>query len=56
VLPDFLASAGGVIVAYFEQVRMLITFIGNYGVPTREAAYLIAVSRVAEACKLRGWT
>ncbi len=27
----------------------------NEKVHMREAAYLLAVSRVAEACKLRGW-
>ncbi|HOJ03718.1 MAG TPA: Glu/Leu/Phe/Val dehydrogenase [Bacteroidota bacterium] len=25
------------------------------GIPMREAAYMIAIARVAEACKLRGW-
>ena len=27
----------------------------RHAVNMREAAYLVAVSRVAEACKLRGW-
>jgi len=27
----------------------------EHGVTTRAAAYLVAVARVAEACKLRGW-
>ncbi len=27
----------------------------RHKVNMREAAYLVAVSRVAEACKLRGW-
>jgi glutamate dehydrogenase (NAD(P)+) len=27
----------------------------EYGVNNRVAAYIVAVGRVAEACKLRGW-
>jgi len=27
----------------------------NYGIHNRLAAYVVAVGRVAEACKLRGW-
>jgi glutamate dehydrogenase (NAD(P)+) len=27
----------------------------NHGVENRMGAYVVAVSRVAEACKLRGW-
>ncbi|MCX6997090.1 MAG: Glu/Leu/Phe/Val dehydrogenase [Kiritimatiellaeota bacterium] len=80
VIPDFLASAGGSIVSYFEQAQGR----GNYywsrdevnrrldakvsaawqevrgvvqsrNVPLRFAALLVAVARVAEAVRLRGW-
>lgn len=81
VLPDFLANAGGVTVAYFEQVQNAYNYYWDLdtvrerldrkithafrdvremseseGVHMRLAAYMVAVSRVAEACKLRGWT
>jgi glutamate dehydrogenase (NAD(P)+) len=38
--------------AAFHAVREVA---GRYGIHNRIAAYLIAVARVAEACKLRGW-
>jgi glutamate dehydrogenase (NAD(P)+) len=36
----------------FHAVRRMAEY---YGVHNRAAAYLVAVQRVAEACKLRGW-
>ena len=44
VIPDFLANAGGVVCSYFEQVQS-----------NQNYAYMIAISRVVDACKLRGW-
>ncbi len=38
--------------AAFQAVREVAK---RYGIHNRVAAYLIAVARVAEACKLRGW-
>ena len=38
--------------AAYHAVRKMAEF---YGVHNRLAAYLVAVQRVAEACKLRGW-
>ncbi len=80
ILPDILASAGGVTCSYFEQVqsnanyywpksevlgkldRQLTTAyiaINNFAkenqINLRDAAYAIAIDRVAEACRYRGW-
>lgn len=38
-----------------EAFRELNHLSKEQGIPLREAAYLLAVNRVAEACKLRGW-
>jgi glutamate dehydrogenase (NAD(P)+) len=81
VLPDVLASAGGVTVSYFEQVQNAYNFYWTEAevhqrldekmtrafhdvyelhrlenVPMRQAAFLLAVRRVAECVELRGWT
>ncbi|MDM7926463.1 MAG: Glu/Leu/Phe/Val dehydrogenase [bacterium] len=80
VIPDILASAGGVTVSYFEMVQDAYSFfwdeatvharldrqltrayhavqeaMAEKGVHPRLAATTVAVARVAEACKLRGW-
>jgi glutamate dehydrogenase (NAD(P)+) len=80
VIPDFLASAGGVTCSYFEQVqsnmnyfwekdevlgkldlKMTAAFVAanelskKRRLKMRDAAYCIAISRVAQACKERGW-
>ena len=80
VIPDFLASAGGVTCSYFEQVqsnmnyfwekdevlgkldlKMTAAFVAanelskKRKLKMRDAAYCIAISRVAQACKERGW-
>ena len=80
MLPDLLASAGGVTCSYFEQVQsnanyywpksevlgkldrqMSSAFIAvsdfarKNQLNLRDAAYAIAVERVAEACSYRGW-
>ncbi len=80
VIPDLIASAGGVIVSYLEHVqglghhawpgeRVLRDLDGRISeafdavcrmqkaqnVLPRQAAYLVAVGRVAEAVRLRGW-
>lgn len=80
ILPDILASAGGVVCSYFEQVQsnanyywpksevlgkldrqMTTAFIAvndfaeKNKLTLRDAAYAIAVDRVAEACSYRGW-
>lgn len=80
VLPDILASAGGVTVSYYEWVQnnygyywsekevneklegdMVKAFEAIYAmhkeknVAMREAAYMVAIKRVAEAMQWRGW-
>jgi glutamate dehydrogenase (NAD(P)+) len=80
VIPDILASAGGVTVSYFEMVQDQYSFfwdervvherldakitkayhtvqqaMKDKNVHPRLAAMVVAVARVAEACKLRGW-
>ncbi len=80
VMPDFLCSAGGVTVSYFEQVQNAYNYYWeeeevyeklqkkmrdafktalseskNRKVNMRLAAYIVAINRVAEAIKLRGW-
>jgi len=80
VIPDFLASAGGVTCSYFEQVQsnmnyywqkdevlgkldvwMTAAFRAAYDLAKkrnlgmRDGAYCIAISRVSQACKDRGW-
>jgi len=80
VMPDFLCSAGGVIVSYFEQVQdaynyyweeeevyeklqkkmrnafqTVLSESKERKVHMRTAACLVAVGRVAEAMRLRGW-
>jgi glutamate dehydrogenase (NAD(P)+) len=80
VIPDILASAGGVTVSYFEMVQDNYSYfwdedlvherldkrlakayytvqeaIREKKVHPRLAAMVVAVARVAQACKLRGW-
>lgn len=80
VIPDVLASAGGVTVSYFEMVQDSYSFfwdealvhqrldrtlttayhtvfeaVKDKNVHPRLGAMVVAVARVAEACKLRGW-
>ncbi len=80
VIPDILASAGGVTVSHFEMVQNKHSFYWEESfvhqrldaqmtrafhtvyhtarqnkVHPRLGAMLVAVARVAEACKLRGW-
>lgn len=80
VIPDILASAGGVTVSYFEMVQDKSLFFWDEAtvharleekvkrayytmqeamkekkIHPRLAAMVVAVARVAQACKLRGW-
>jgi glutamate dehydrogenase len=80
VIPDVLASAGGVTCSYFEQVQSAMNYywekdevlskldikltaayiaLSDFGrkkkLSLRDAALVMAVSRVAAACKGRGW-
>lgn len=80
VIPDILASAGGVTVSYFEMVQDSYSYfweeelvherldkkltrayhsvqeaVREKRVPPRLGAMVVAVARVAEAAKLRGW-
>lgn len=80
VIPDILASAGGVTVSYFEMVQDSYSYFWDEAlvherldrklarayqtvqdamrenhVHPRMAAMVVAVARVAQACKLRGW-
>jgi glutamate dehydrogenase len=80
VIPDLLASAGGLVCSYFEQVQgnmnyywrkdevlgkldvhmtdaylAVSKFAKDNQMPLRDAAYMIAVNRVAQACQERGW-
>nr|AQQ75019.1 hypothetical protein [uncultured bacterium] len=80
VIPDILASAGGVTVSYFEMVQDKNLFFWDEAtvytrleekvkkaystmqeamkekkIHPRLAAMVVAVARVAQACKLRGW-
>jgi len=80
LIPDLLASAGGVISSYFEQVQSNMNYywtrdevFGKLDVQItnafldvnaladrrklnyRDAAYLTGITRVAQACRDRGW-
>src|SRR5579863_1237670 len=79
ILPDILASAGGVVVSYFEWVQDIQAYFWgsgevnsrlrevmtrsyqqvrgeaqSHGISLRDAAFRIAVSKVAEATRVRG--
>jgi glutamate dehydrogenase (NAD(P)+) len=79
ILPDILASAGGVVVSYFEWVQDIQAYFWgsgevnsrlrevmtrsyqqvrgesqSHGIPLRDAAFRIAVTKVAEATRVRG--
>ena len=49
IVPDVLASAGGVVVSYFEWVQR------ENGTPMRPAAYELGTERVVEAASTRGY-
>ncbi len=80
VIPDLLASAGGVTCSYFEQVQSNMNYYwplsevlskldraltaafvaisdlaGSKSLSMRDAALVIAIDRVANQCKERGW-
>ncbi len=80
VIPDILASAGGVTVSYFEWVQNLMNYYWGeeevngklkvmmiqafdavwemhtqHKVTMRDAAFMVAVDRVAAAMRVRGW-
>jgi len=80
IIPDLLASAGGVICSYYEHVQSLNNyywqksdvlgqldvimtsayydvsdFAKEHNIKMRDAAIVMAVDRVAKACRDRGW-
>ncbi len=80
IIPDSLASVGGVLSSYFEQVQSNMNFYWEKDevlarldakmtsayievrelsrkrhLPMRDAGYVIAVNRVVQACRDRGW-
>jgi glutamate dehydrogenase (NAD(P)+) len=61
ILPDILANAGGVVVSYFEWVQDIQAYYQQvrgeaqtHSVTLRDAAFRIAVTKVAEATRVRG--